>query len=392
MRPRGLGLTLIMSCFICANGVAMPFLPQWLAVKRGLDGVQIGLVLSAAQLVRIGIGPLIASWADGFADRRTPLRLLALGALISYAALFVSHDFAMLVVCGFCALAFAAAATPLMEGAALRAARAGGVGFGASRAIASMAFIFGNIAGGAFVVRYGLGAATAWIMSAIGGAAATALFVLRPDPAPSARGGFRGRLQQAGAMLGNRMFVLALIATGLTQAAHGFYYGFSSLAWSRQGFDAATIGALWALGVGCEVAFLLSLRHTEKHLTAESLVLIGAGASVVRWSAMAFAPPLILLWPLQVLHAASFAATHVGALRIVERETPPEVAGLGMTLYAALAAGTPLGLATVLSGVLFDQIGAAGYAAMAVLAMAGLAAAIAMTRSRSEYSPMRRTS
>lgn len=391
MRKRGLGLTLLMSCFFCANGVAMPFLPQWLATERGLAGAQIGMVLSAAQLARIAIGPLIAAWADGFADRRAPLRLLAFGAALSYVCFFASADFLALLVLGFLALCFAAAATPLMEGAAMRAARDGGIGFGVSRALASVAFIFGSVAGGAAIARFGLGAATAWILACVAGAVATTLFVLRPDPAPPGRHGFRNRLSRVPELLGNQRFRWTLIAAGLTQAAHGFYYGFSSLAWSRQGLDPATIGALWAVGVAVEVGFLLGLRRVEQRVSAEGLVLIGAACAVLRWTALAFAPPLWLLWPLQALHAASFAATHVGALRIVERETPPEVAGLGMTLYAALAAGTPLGLATIASGVLFDRVGAAGYGAMALLAAGGLGAAIVMTRMRGEYSPVRKS-
>jgi PPP family 3-phenylpropionic acid transporter len=389
MRLRGLGVTLIMSCFFCAAGVVMPFLPQWLASERGLAGAQIGLVVSAAQLARVAIGPLIAAWADGFADRRTPLRLLSLGAFVSYLAFFNAHPFVLLLILGFCALVFTAAATPLVEGAALRSARNGGISFGTSRAIGSSAFILGSVASGALVSRFGVGLAPVYILTILAGAVAAALFALSPDPAPSSQSGFRRRLKQALPLLRNRKFALALLATGLTQSAHGFFYAFSTLVWSRQGFDAGTIGALWATGVACEVVFLLMLRHTEKVLSAETMVLIGSGVSVLRWGAMAFAPPLFVVLPLQILHAGTFAATHVGALRIVERETSPEAAGLGMTLYAIAVAGTPLGLVTILSGVLFDRVGAGGYAAMAALAAAGFFAAIAMARAGSEYPPVR---
>ena len=104
--------------------------------------------------------------------------------------------------------------------------------------------------------------------------------------------------------------------------------------------------------------------------------MIGAAGALLRWSALACSPPLWLLWPLQLAHAATFTATHVGALRIVEREAPPELAGLGMILYAMLAAGTPLGLATLGSGWLYDHYGAGGYAAMAAMAAVGLAVSL----------------
>jgi hypothetical protein len=50
-----------------------------------------------------------------------------------------------------------------------------------------------------------------------------------------------------------------------------------------------------------------------------------------------------------------------------------------------------MGLATILSGVLFDAVGAGGYAAMAIPGATGPAAAIAMTRAPGEYSSFKGT-
>jgi PPP family 3-phenylpropionic acid transporter len=114
------------------------------------------------------------------------------------------------------------------------------------------------------------------------------------------------------------------------------------------------------------------MRYWERFFSPETLLLIGAVACFTRWLGLSFAPPLALIVPLQMLHVGSFAAAHIGTLRIVERETPPHLAGLGMTLYAALGNGTPLGLATLASGYLFAQFGARGYLAMAAVAALGL--------------------
>jgi PPP family 3-phenylpropionic acid transporter len=86
---------------------------------------------------------------------------------------------------------------------------------------------------------------------------------------------------------------------------------------------------------------------------------------------MAFAPLGPALWTLQALHAFTFAATHVGAMRVIQREAPEEVAGLAQTLYAALGGGLILGLATLSAGGLYDSVGAAGYGAMAAMAAVG---------------------
>jgi PPP family 3-phenylpropionic acid transporter len=84
-------------------------------------------------------------------------------------------------------------------------------------------------------------------------------------------------------------------------------------------------------------------------------------------------PPAWIIWPVQALHALSFAAAHVGALKLVQREAPAHLAGVAQTLYAAVASGTLAGLAMLLAGALYDMIGALGYLAMALFAAIGFA-------------------
>ncbi|HJS80608.1 MAG TPA: MFS transporter, partial [Vitreimonas sp.] len=94
------------------------------------------------------------------------------------------------------------------------------------------------------------------------------------------------------------------------------------------------------------------------------------------WLALGFAPAGFVLWPLQALHALSFAAAHVGAMRLLYREAPESGAAMAQNIYAALSSGLLMGAATLLSGVLYDAVGAAGYWAMAALALAGGALAL----------------
>ena len=107
-----------------------------------------------------------------------------------------------------------------------------------------------------------------------------------------------------------------------------------------------------------------------------SLLVIGSAAAVLRWSLMALAPPLWLLWPLQALHALTFAATFLAGIQLVDRLTPSDNHTAGQMLSSVLSAGVLIGLATAVSGPLYDRYGAGGYWAMAALAGAGLLAAI----------------
>src|SRR5258708_18331339 len=104
---------------------------------------------------------------------------------------------------------------------------------------------------------------------------------------------------------------LAIMAAGsLIQASHAVYYGFSTLDWTRHGFDGKTIGMLWALGVVAEIVLFACATRLPPAIGPIALMLIGAAGAVVRWIATAFDPPLALLAPLHLLHAISFGATH----------------------------------------------------------------------------------
>ena len=60
------------------------------------------------------------------------------------------------------------------------------------------------------------------------------------------------------------------------------------------------------------------------------LMAVGGVAAVLRWAALSFGPPEWMLWPLQALHALSFAAVFLEILRRVpgfgekQRETGGE--------------------------------------------------------------------
>jgi PPP family 3-phenylpropionic acid transporter len=163
---------------------------------------------------------------------------------------------------------------------------------------------------------------------------------------------------------------------------HAFYYGFSTIVWRGQDLSAEIVGILWAFGVAVEVGFLWSLTPIERRLAPETLILLGAAGGVFRWLIMGFAPTGLVLWPLQALHALSFAAAHVGAMRLIYREIPDESAAMAQTLYSALSAGVLMGAATLLSGWLYDIGGARGYWAMAAIALAGGALATLLVAAR----------
>jgi PPP family 3-phenylpropionic acid transporter len=93
---------------------------------------------------------------------------------------------------------------------------------------------------------------------------------------------------------------------------------------------------------------------------------------------MAADPPAAVLPALQLLHALSFGATHLGALTYIARCAPVGQAATAQG-YLAIALGAAMAGAIALSGWLYDAFGSGAYAAMALLAIAG-GVCVAVTR------------
>jgi PPP family 3-phenylpropionic acid transporter len=168
-------------------------------------------------------------------------------------------------------------------------------------------------------------------------------------------------------------------AASLIQGSHALYYSFSTLDWHAQGFGGGVIGLLWALGVLAEIALFAFSARLPGAFTPGVLILIGGSGALVRWIAMALHPPTALLPLLQCLHGLSFGATHLGTLAFIARAAP---AGLAATAQGYLAVTTGLAIAggTGLSGLLYARFGASAYGAMAMIAGAGVVAALAANR------------
>ena len=230
---------------------------------------------------------------------------------------------------------------------------------------------------GVLIARFGLGAVAAWVLTVFALMNLSA-WRLKPDLAPEHVRGLplRTRFKAGARLLRDRGFLGVIVACGLIQAGHAFYYSFSTLVWRGQGIAAETVGVLWAVGVAVEVAFLWTLPFFERRISPERLIHICAAAGVVRWTALAFGPTGWVLWPLQALHGITFAAGHVGAMRLIFRMAPEESTGFAQTLYSATAAGVLMGLATLASGVLYDLGSFHGYWLMAAMAAAGGAIAL----------------
>ena len=377
-RAFALRLSAFFAALFVTLGVQLPFLPVWLAAK-GLDSSAIGIVLAVPMIVRV----LAIPTATRAADRRDALRativMAAAAAVVGYGALGFAEG--MIAIMAAYALA-SAAYTPvflLTDAYALRGLAERGRAYGPVRLWGSAAFIVASLGAGSLldvipardliwliVAAMGLAAATACALAPLSGSGAR-----NPATHPSAK-----------TLLRNPAFLSVAVAASLVQASHALYYGFSTIHWQTEGFDGTAIGALWALGVLAEIVlFAVSARLP---FAPTALIAIGAAGAVIRWSAMALEPAAAALPALQLLHALSFGATHLGALTFVTRAAPPGLAATAQG-YLGVALGLAMAGAMGLSGVLYGRYGGLAYGAMALMAGVGGVFALIAHRRAARY-------
>ena len=351
----------------------VPFLPLWLAAK-GLDASTIGMVLSVPMLMRLLAIPLATRIADRHDALRAIIAIASALAMLGYGAMGLAQG-ALAVITAFAlASIFYTPLMPLADAYALRGLGALGRAYGPVRLWGSAAFIVGSFAGG-LVLDVVPARDLIWLVAAalvMTASAACTLSPLAPRETSRAK-----PLRSARDLLRDPALLAAMAAASLIQASHAIYYGFSTLDWAAAGLDGSAIGALWALGVVAEIVlFAMSGRLPVAPTT---LILFGAAGAAVRWGAMAFDPPAVLLAPLQCLHGLSFGATHLGALGFIARTAPAEASATAQG-YLAVALGLAMAAAMGVSGVLYARWGSFAYVTMALLAAVGGMLALAARR------------
>ena len=360
-----------------AFGVVLPFLPAVLA-GRGLDASEVALVLAAGSAVRLLAGPLGGRLADALAAPRAVLALGAAVAALAASGLLLASGVVLVLGVHLLLSMAMAPIVPLTDAATLGAVRRARIDYGRVRAAGSIAFILASVLAGQAVAHFGVESAVALI--SLGFLATAAVAMLLPPVEARQPGGPRG-LAAFIAPLGIAPLRRLILVSALIQGSHAFYYAFGTLHWQAAGLGAGLIGALWATGVIVEIALFLWGRGLAARLGPIGLALAAAGAGVLRWGATALTTDPLLLFPVQVLHGATFGAQHLAAMMVLGRVVPAAQAGTAQALHASLGSGLAMGVLTLLCGPLYAAFGGGGFWAMAALCAASVPATLALGRS-----------
>jgi MFS transporter, PPP family, 3-phenylpropionic acid transporter len=379
-----LRVSLLFAAIFLMVGITLPYLPLWLDWV-GLNAREIAIVTAAPLLARTLAAPAIAYAADCAGAHRRLLIALAWASFAALIALAEARRFAAILPLS---LIFSLAWTgvlPLTETIAMRGVKAG-LDYGHMRLWGSLSFIGASLFGGWALAGLGPGYVL-WLVSAAAVLSAAAAHAL-PRCAPRESGAGRlGPLADVVPLIFARDFLLFLVAAGSVQGAHAVLYAFSTLHWRALGLSTTRAGALWAISIVSEVALFTCARRVVRHIGAARLIVLGAAAAVIRWAAMGFDPPFLLLLALQALHGLTFAATHLGAMHFIARTVSDARAATAQALYAAATSGIFMAVAILSAGPLYAAYAGRAYWAMAAMAAVGLAAGLLLVATGTRPAP-----
>jgi MFS transporter, PPP family, 3-phenylpropionic acid transporter len=358
-------------------GIQLPFWPVWLA-GRGLDAHEIALVFAAAIWAKVIATPVLGALADRLGRRRAVMIGLAAIACAAYAGLWPVAGFWSLVALNLVAGVAQSAMMPLGDSITLAAVRDQRLDYGRVRVWGSVSFILAAIGSGAMlahgspgVLAGGLGDNRVLFLVL---AASALLLVACIGIPPAARAALSmgSRWAALSQLAADRRFWLFVVSAAALQSSHQLYYGFGTLYWREVGFSDTVIGILWAEGVVAEIVLFWYSAPFVARFGPLGLMALGGAAGIVRWTLMGVAPGLAAAAVLQLLHALTFGASHLGAMHFMAKSVPPGAATSAQSLYAALSAGLGSGLVMLVAGALYAAYGGQAYPFMGLLSAAGL--------------------
>lgn len=351
-------------------GIGLPFWPVWLADK-GITAAEIGILLSLSGWTKIVGNPLIAQLADRTGDLRAVLLASAAASLATFALFAVVGGFwPFLIVTTISSLAISAL-MPLSDSLTMRMVATHRIDYGRVRLWGSLSFILAGLAAGWLIA----GRSPSIVLPLLLGC--LALTLLSTVTLPTSRGPV-GTVSLAAwlQLLRDRRLLLFILAAGFIQSSHAMLYGFGSLRWLEAGYGEDAVGLLWAIGVVAEVVLFAFGGVLVRQLGPIGLLLLGGVAGILRWVLFALFTSLPVLVLIQLLHALTFAATHLAAVYFLVRQAPAGLAATAQGLYGAIAWGGLFGLAMLASGTLYAAFAGTAFHAMAAMCLVGVFCAL----------------
>ncbi len=331
-----------------STGVASVYFAIWLS-NHGISADEIGIVNAAPVLLMLAVNILVGRIADRARDWRGVIIVLSLLAgAVPLGLLFVSGFWGILLVWTL-AIMPAFALVPVIDAATLRMTQRRGTDFAGVRAWGTVGYMTTTGLSGPLIAWLGDGA---FVPLFCAFALSRALVSLQLPQFRAAPGEARAERSGSGARKLREVlkpwFVLTLVGAGMLYSTNSVVSTFAALAWKEQGISEALIGPLIAIMAASEATMMFAWRKLKVKISARHLIIIAATVAAIRWTAMAFAPPVWVLFGLQLLHAITFAVGYFGTVYFIANWTSEDIAaeaqGFSYVLQQAMSVVALIGM------------------------------------------------
>lgn len=357
------------------GGVASVFLGIWLS-EHGVPADQIGIINALPTLCLLLLNIIVGRIADKADDWRTALIVISLlSALAPLPLYFVSEFWGILLVWALCATSNGLVA-PVIDAATVRMTRRNGTDFGTVRAWATVGYVFAAAGLGLLLNVLGSGAFVSLYVAVVVIRAAMAFILPRfRAPAPE--------VTLASAAIGSATppsrlrdslqlwFVLPLLAFALVNSSNALIGGFAALLWHENGIPSYFLGPLLGIAAVGEAILMFAWRRFGGRVTARNMILACAIAGLLRFTIMAFNPPVELLFVTQTLHAFSFGMGYFGVVHFIANWTNEANAAEAQGFANMLNMGASM-LALIVFGILVEQFGSYAFFYSTVTALSAI--------------------
>lgn len=361
-------------------GVASVYFGIWLA-NRGIRPEEVGIINAAPVLLMLLVNVFIGRLADRARDWRSAIIVLSLfSGFVAFGLLFVSGFWGILLVWTLTMMP-AIATVPIVDAATLRMTQRRGTDFGIVRAWGTVGFTATTFAVGPLIAWLGDGAfAPLFVAVAVLRAVLSLqLPAFRGDraaePVTRPAGPAAGKLRE----IMKPWFVATLLGLGIVYSTHSAIGAFAALLWVKQGISEALIGPLIAFMAAAEAVMMFLWTRLRLKASARHLILIAALVAAVRWAAMAFSPPVWVLFGLQMLHSITFAVGYFGGMYFIANWTREEIAaeaqGFSYVLQQAMSVVVLVGM-----GWCVQAFGASAWLGLSGYALLGALCVLASLR------------
>lgn len=309
-----------------STGVASVYFGIWLS-NRGIGPDEIGVINAVPVLAMLFINTLVGRLADKASDWRQVIVILALIAGAVPVGLFLVSGFWGILLMWTLCMVPSFALVPVVDAATLRMTRRRGSDFGLVRAWGTMGYMVSTALAGPVIAVFGDAAFVPLfvVWSVLRALIALQLPRFRAPPgktslatvAPQAR-----RLRE----IMKPWFLLPLVGLGMHYSIHTVLSAFASLIWKEEGISENLIGPLTAVAAASEALMMFAWTKLRIKVAARYLILFAALVATFRWAAMAFNPPVIVLFFLQMLHSITFAIGYFGGIYFIANWTSDDIA------------------------------------------------------------------